>query len=76
MNMHNILLYVTDPVIKLKGGPDPCIGQVIIKGVIFGYRSEAIMCDKEATLEMANVMCRQLRCGPPEGASPFEHKRV
>ena len=62
-----------DPVIELKGGQDPCMGQVIIKGVYLGDRGEALMCDKEATLEMANVMCRQLRCGPPEANPPFEH---
>ena len=68
-----ILLYVTDPGIELKGGQDRCTGQVMQRGVILGYHSEVIMCDKGATLEMANVMCRQLRCGPPEASPPFEH---
>ena len=72
MNIY-ILLYVTDPVTELKGGPDPCMGQVLIRGGLQGYHSDAFMCDKEPTLEMANVMCRQLKCGPPVTNPPFKH---
>ena len=74
MNIY-ILLYVTDPVIELIGGPDPCQGQVIIRGGVYvPYRGEAILCDKEAPLEMANVICHQVGCGPPEANPPFEHR--
>ena len=66
---------MTDPVIELKGGPDPCMGQFIIRGDL-GYHSEAFVCDKEPTLEMANVMCRQLICGPPVSYPVFEHVMV
>ena len=73
MNIY-ILLHVTDPLIELKGGSDRCQGQVIITGGYYvGYTGEAILCDKEATLEMANVICRQNNCGPPEDNPPFEH---
>ena len=72
MTVYHNILDVTDPVIELKGGKDPCIGQVMRSGVFFGYRGKAFMCEKEATLAMANVMCRQLRCGPPEENPPFE----
>ena len=64
---------MTDPGIELKGGPDPCMGQVILRGDLLGYNSESFMCDTEPTLEMANVICRQLICGPPVSYPVFEH---
>ena len=68
-----MLSCVTDPVIELKGGPDRCDGQLLISGVYRGNYTQVIMCDREATLETANVVCRQLKCGPPVTSTPFSH---
>ena len=67
-----IHLYVSDPVIELKGGQDRCDGQLLISGVYNNY-TQATMCDREPTPEMAEVICRQLKCGPPEHSQPFSH---
>ena len=63
---------VSDPVIELKGGRDRCDGQLLISGVYNNY-TQVIMCDREPTPEMAEVICRQLKCGPPENIKPFSH---
>jgi hypothetical protein len=64
--------HVKDPVIELKGGQDRCDGQLLISGVYNNY-TQATMCDREPTPEMAEVICRQLKCGPPEHSQPFSH---
>ena len=59
--------------IELKGGQDRCEGQLLIRGLYYGIYTQAIMCERVPTPEMAEVICRQLKCGPPEGKNPFSH---
>jgi hypothetical protein len=65
--------HIKDPVIEIKGGPDRCDGQLLISGVYNGNYTQVIMCERYPTLEMAETICRQLKCGPPTKSKPFAH---